>query len=134
MITFANINQRHKHMRKIILFTFLYIIPIGTTHAEGLKIPLQATTSYEGERGHIRHAPPKVRLPVVEIDGNTLYIKSLQSGSNITVTLEDMDGNTIYNVATIAEANMSFLVTQDLLDKAHTIIINIDEKEYLGEI
>ena len=78
--------------------------------------------------------PPKVRLPVVEIDGNTLYIKSLQSGSNITVTLEDMDGNTIYNVASIAEANMSFLVTQNILDYAHAIIINIDGKEYFGEI
>ena len=105
------------------------------TNAVGQNVPLRISSIGDyNDSPPIRHAPPKVRLPVVEIDGNILYIHSLQSGSNITVTLEDMDGNTIYNVATIAEANMSFLVTQDLLDKAHTIIINIDEKEYLGEI
>lgn len=82
----------------------------------------------------IRHAPPNIRLPVVEIDGIIIYIHSLQFGSNITVTLEDIDGNIIYNVITITEVNMSFLVTQDILNRAHSITINIDGKKYSGEI
>lgn len=82
----------------------------------------------------IRHAPPNIRLPVVEIDGTIIYIHSLQFGSNITVTLEDIDGNIIYNVITITEVNMSFLVTQDILNRAHSITIYIDAEKYSGEI
>jgi len=120
---------------KQLIFTALLTAIVVPTCAEREFIPLQVHLSDPTDNyGQIRHAPPKVRLPVVEIDGNILYIHSLQSGSNITVTLEDMDGITIYNAATIAEANMSFLVTQNILDYAHAIIINIDGKEYFGEI
>lgn len=78
--------------------------------------------------------PPNIRLPVVEIDGSIIYIRSLQAGSNITLTLEDIDGNILYHVTTITEANMSFFVPQDIQDNAHTITINIDGKEFFGEI
>lgn len=78
--------------------------------------------------------PRIIRLPVVEIDGTIIYIHSLQFGSNITVTLEDIDGNIIYNVITITEVNMSFLVTQDILNRAHSITIYIDAEKYSGEI
>lgn len=109
---------------------------VGIVQAEGQIVPLRIlNTTYDVGRGHIRHAPSRGSIPVVEIDGNIIFIHSLQPSSNITVTLEDIDGYTIYNISTtITEVNLSFLVTQDILDRAHTITLNIDGKEYLGEI
>lgn len=121
-------------MRKIIVFISLLFTTIQA-NAEGRNIPLciNCLGDYH-DSPPIRHAPPNIRLPVVEIDGTIIYIHSLQFGSNITVTLEDIDGNIIYNVITITEVNMSFLVTQDILNRAHSITINIDAEKYSGEI
>ena len=96
-------------MKKNILSTFLFLIIIGTMQAEGHIIPLHIlTTSYNVERGHIRHAPPQIRLPVVEINGNKVHITSLQSGNNFVMTLTDSDGNIIYDVNAISTETMTF--------------------------
>ena len=92
-------------MKKIIVFISLLFTTIQAD-AEGRNIPLciNCLGDYH-DSPPIRHAPPNIRLPVVEIDGIIIYIHSLQFGSNITVTLEDIDGNIIYNVITITEVN-----------------------------
>lgn len=70
----------------------------------------------------------------VEIVENVIYIRSRQTGVDLTIALEDIDGNNIYNVCTTTNDNLSIWISQDILNKAHIITINIDGKEYFGEI
>ena len=122
-------------MKKNILSTFLFLIIIGTMQAEGHIIPLHIlTTSYNDERGHIRHAPPQIRLPVVEINGNKVHITSLQSGNNFVMTLTDSDGNIIYDVNTISTETMTFRFPELAGSSKYSIMIIVNEVAYIGEI
>lgn len=122
-------------MKKNILSAFLFLIVIGTMQAEGHIIPLHILpTSYNVERGHIRHAPPQIRLPVVEINGNIVYITSLQSGNKFVMTLTDSDGNIIYDVNTISTETMTFRFPELTDSRKYSIMIVVNEVAYIGEI
>lgn len=122
-------------MKKNILSAFLFLIVIGTMQAKGQIIPLHIlTTSYNDDRGHIRHAPPQIRLPVVEIDGNTVLIASLQSGNNFVMTLSDSDGNILYDVNCISTEKMIFRIPKLMDSCKYSIMIIVNKVTYIGEI
>lgn len=120
---------------KHLLFTALLIVATTKAYAEREFIPLQVHSSDPTDSySQIRHAPPRVSTPIVEIVENVIYIRSRQTGVDLTIALEDIDGNNIYNVCTTTNDNLSIWISQDILNKAHIITINIDGKEYFGEI
>ena len=120
---------------KHLLFTALLIVATTKAYAEREFIPLQVHSSVPTDSyGQIRHAPPRASTPIVEIVENVIYIRSRQTGVDLTIALEDIDGNNIYNVCTTTNDNLSIWISQDILNKAHIITINIDGKEYFGEI
>ncbi len=122
-------------MKKNILSALLFFITLGTVHAEGHRIPLHIlTTSYDVNHGHIRHAPPQIRLPVVEINENKILITSLQSGNIFVMTLTDIDGNIIYDVNTITTEDMTFRIPELTDSNKYSIMIIVNEVTYIGEI
>lgn len=107
----------------------------GMVLAERRIIPLQVLTqTYDGDRGHIRHTPIHVRLPVVEKDANQFFLKDLQAESNIIIKLTDVEGNIIYQVSLVASENMTFVISKLNEEKVNSIIIIANGITYVGEI
>ena len=120
-------------MRKVLLTAFLNLMMIGYVNAEGIKVPISILSEPNDDNGHIRHAPPKRKMPIVEIDNNYIEVSFLTSGANFRMALIDDSDNVICEVASITSTNMKFDIPRGFIEKANSIIITIDGITYWGE-
>lgn len=122
-------------MKKVLLIAFLSLMIIGDVSADRIRVPISMLSEpNDKENGQIRHAPPKRKMPIVEIDNNFIEVYSLPSGANFRMTLIDNSDNIIYEVCSITSSCMEFNIPMRDIEKANYIIITINGVTYWGEI
>lgn len=102
---------------------------------EIVQVPVYISSfNKKANNGHIRHAPLRTWLPIVETDGNHIYISSCTIGSCIDMFLKDDEANLIYNVSSsVSSAKVSLEIPHEILEIASTITITINGITYIGE-
>lgn len=121
-------------MKKVLLIAFLSLMITGYVSADGIRVPISMLSEpNDNDNGPIRHAPPKRKIPVVEIDKTYIIVSSLQAGANFRMSLIDDSDNVIYEVSSITSPSMVFDIPMEVLEKTFSVIITIDGVTYWGE-
>lgn len=126
-------------MKKAILTIFLCLATIGITQAKRVHIPMQIRTAlYEQKKkGGIRHVPAcRTNIPIiVEVDDNNILIRSIQAGTNVSLILNDAQGNIIYESdANSSSSCLMIEIPPEIIEKTSSIIITLNGIDYIGEI
>lgn len=125
-------------MKKVILTIFLCLATIGITQAKRAHITMRTpTSSYKNKKhGYIHHAPAiRANIPIVELDDTNISISSIQAGSNVTLILNDAQGNIIYeNVNNSPSACLTIEIPTEIAEEASSIMITLNGTDYIGNI
>lgn len=122
-------------MKRLIFSAFLIMLACVIKADEIVQVPVYISSfNKKANNGHIRHAPLRTWRPIVETDGNYIYISSCTIGSCIDMFLKDDEANLIYNISSSASSpKVSLDIPHGILEVASTITITIDGITYIGE-
>ena len=125
-------------MKKVIITIFLCLATIGITQAKRAHITMRVrTVLYEQKKKEgIRHAPTiRANIPIVELDDNNISISSIHEGSNVSLLLNDTQGNIIYENVTISPSScLTIEIPSEIIEEASSVIITLNGTDYIGEI
>jgi len=137
-ITFAPEFKYERTMKKVIFTVFLCLATIGSIQAKRTHIIMRIpTSSYKSKKhGYIRHAHAiRANIPIVELDDNNISISSLQAGSNVSLILNDEQGNIVYeNISTSSSSCLTIEIPAGIIEQAFSIQITVNGIDYIGEI
>lgn len=122
-------------MKKLLFMVFFAMLTFIAKADGVVQVPVRKSSiDIKATHGHIRHAPLKNWCPIVETDGNYIYISSVSIGSCINLSLNNDETNLTYNISScVSSSIVSFEIPHEILEDASTITITIDGITYIGE-
>ena len=121
-------------MKKVILIIFLNFMISGLAKAEKVQVPMNLYPWDKSEKGPIRHTPPLIRTPIVEIDDEVVDIKFPQNNICFNLVLNDTLGNAIYKINATSTPYMIFDIPKNIIEEAASIMIITNAHTFIGYI